>query len=314
MAMTGAASPPPTAGRADGLRTFADRLAAVGMYAAGGFAVLVVVAIGAVLLAKSWPVLTARPLVDVLFSSVWKPSRGQFGYYAFIVGTVQVTVLAMAISVPISLLAAVYLAEYAGRRVRAVAKPLLDLLAGIPSVVIGLFGWLAVVPAVAALAERHGQFTTGLCVLSAAIVLAIMVFPVTISVCEEVLRSVPAGAREASLSVGATHWQTVKHVLLRAVYPGLTAAIILGFSRAFGETMAVLMVVGNVPEVAHSVFDPGYTLPALIANTYGEVASIPLQESALMLAALLLMVVVIVFNLLARVFIRRINTIVGATR
>jgi phosphate transport system permease protein len=272
---------------------------------------LLVAAVGVALLAKSWPVLTARPLAQVLFSSVWKPSRGDFGFYPFIMGTLWVTVLAMAMSVPVSLLVAVYLAEYAGRRVRALAKPLLDLLAGIPSVVFGLCGWLAVVPAVAALGEKFGHFTTGLCVLSGAIVLAIMVFPVTISVCEEVLRSVPVQAREASLAVGATRWQTVKHVLLRAVYPGITAAVILGFSRAFGETMAVLMVVGNVPAAPRSLFDPAYPLPALVANSYGEVMSIPRYDSALMLAALLLMVVVLVFNLLARFVVRGINVRVG---
>ncbi len=288
-------------------RRLADRVAGAGMYAAALLAVLLVLAIGLALLLKAWPILTAKPLTQTLFSSVWKPSRGEFGFYPFIAGTLWVTGLAMAISVPVSLLAAVYLAEYAGRRVRAVAKPLLDLLAGIPSVVFGLCGWLAVVPAVAALGERFGQFTTGLCVLSGAIVLAIMVFPVTISVCEEVLHSVPVQAREASLAVGATHWQTVKHVLLRAVYPGITAAVILGFSRAFGETMAVLMVVGNVPQAPHSLFDPAYPLPALVANSYGEVMSIDRYEGALMLAAFLLMAVVLAFNLFARFVIRRIN-------
>jgi phosphate transport system permease protein len=296
----------PTTSRA--VRKLADRVATAGVYAAAGFTIVLVFAIGVALLVKAWPVLTGKPLAQILFSSVWKPSRGEFGFYPFILGTLWVTVLAMAMSVPVSLLAAVYLAEYAGRRVRAVAKPLLDLLAGIPSVVIGLCGWLAVVPAVAALGERFGQYTTGLCVLSGAIVLAVMVFPVTISVCEEVLRSVPLQAREASLAVGATHWQTVKHVLLRAVYPGITAAVILGFSRAFGETMAVLMVVGNVPQAPHSLFDPAYPLPALVANSYGEVMSIPRTESALMLAALILMAVVLAFNLLARLVIRRIRS------
>jgi phosphate transport system permease protein len=293
-------------------RKRADGLATVGVYAAGAFVLLLVVAVGLTLLVKAWPVLTGKPLLRLLFDSVWKPSRGEFGYYPFLMGTLWVTVLAMAFSVPISILTAIYLAEYAGRRVRAVAKPLLDLFAGIPSVVFGLCGWLAVVPVVAALGKRFGQDTIGLSVLSGAIVLAIMIFPVTISVCEEVLRSVPLQAREASLAVGATHWQTVRHVLLRAVYPGITAAVILGFSRAFGETMAVLMVVGNVAQVPHSLFDPAYPLPALVANSYGEVMSIPQCESALMLAALLLLVVVLAFNLLARVVIRRIRASTGS--
>ena len=113
--------------------------------------------------------------------------------------------------------------------------------------------------------------------------------------------------REASLSLGATRWQTIKHAVIRTALPGLGAAIILGFSRAFGETMAVLMVVGNVPIVPKSVFDSAYPLPALIANNYGEMMSIPLYDSAMLLAALILMLVILFFTLLARLTLIRIE-------
>ncbi len=268
---------------------------------------LIVLAVAAALVVKSWPVLHVTPLREILLSSSLRPERNEFGFGSFIVGTLWVTGLAMALSIPVSLLTAVYLAEYAGSRVRALAKPLLDLLAGIPPVVYGLCGVLAVVPAVAWLGERCGVFTTGYSVLAGGIILAIMVFPITISVCEEVLRSVPQAAREASLALGATRWQTVKGVLLRAVYPGLSAGLVLGFSRAFGETMAVLMVVGNVPSAPHSVFDAAYPLPALIANKYGEMMSIPRYDAALLLAALILLVVVLGFNLGSRMVIRRVR-------
>jgi phosphate transport system permease protein len=130
-----------------------------------------------------------------------------------------------------------------------------------------------------------------------------MVFPIIISVTTDVLRSVPTEATEASMALGATRWETVKHVILKSARRGIMAAIVLGFARAFGETMAVLMVVGNVPKVPTSLFDPAYPLPALIANNYGEMMSIPMYDSVLMLAALVLLLVVAAFNLGAQLFL-----------
>jgi phosphate transport system permease protein len=188
-------------------------------------------------------------------------------------------------------------------------KPLIDLLAGIPSVVYGLWGVLAVVPFIKnTLAPALGAETIGgYSILAGGIVLSIMVFPIIISVTGEVLRSVSLDMREVSLSLGATKWQTIKHVVLRKARPGIFAAIVLGFSRAFGETMAVLMVVGNVPKVPTSVFDPAYPLPALMANTFGEMMSIPLYDSAILLAALMLLIVVLIFNILARMVLIKIE-------
>ena len=127
-----------------------------------------------------------------------------------------------------------------------------------------------------------------------------MVFPVIIHVCMEVFQTVPQGMKEASLALGATEWQTVKCVVMRRALPGIIAAVILGVSRVFGETMAVMMVVGNVAKIPTSVFDPAYPLPALIANNYGEMMSMPLYDSALLLAALVLLVFVVSFNVVAR--------------
>ncbi len=285
-------------------REVRDRLAA-GITAIAAILCLVLAfGIAVALLVKSRPILATSSVAHLLLSSSWRPLKHEFGLYPFIIGTLCVSGLAMAIAVPICLLSAVYVSEYSHRRVRSMAKPLLDLLAGIPPVVFGLFGVLAIVPVVAKLAERSGSFSTGYSVLAGGVVLAIMVFPIVISVTEEVLRKVPLDARAASLALGATRWQTTKHVLLRAALPGVFAAVVLGFSRAFGETMAVLMVVGNVPTIPKSLFDPAYPLPALIANNYGEMMSIPMYDSALMFAALVLLAVVIVFNVLA-VFVLR---------
>ncbi len=149
--------------------------------------------------------------------------------------------------------------------------------------------------------------TSGYCVLSGGLILAIMVVPIITALSFEVFTAVPDDMRVAALSIGATRWETIKHVVFRKAYPGIIATVILGFSRAFGETMAVLMVVGNVAKVPGSLFDPAYPLPALIANNYGEMMSIPLYDSALMLAALILLIIVVIFNILAKLMLIRVK-------
>ena len=260
------------------------------------FAALLVVLIAAGLLWKAWPVFSLESLTNLLFSSTWKPLKGEFGFFAFIAGTFWVTAVAMVIAIPLCLLTAIYLAEYAPGWVSRSVKPVIDLLAGIPSVVYGLWGILVVIPAVKWLAGMAGIVTNGYNVLTGGIVLAIMVFPVIISISEEVIRSVPQGMREVPMALGATRWQATKLTVMKGAAPGIIAACILGFSRAFCETMAVLMVVGNVARIPGSIFDPAYPLAALIANNYGEMMSIPVYDAALMFAAFLLMATVFLFN------------------
>ena len=257
---------------------------------------------------KSRPVLASQPLGELFFSSRWRPFHGDFGFLPFIMGTVWVTGVAVLIAVPLCLLTSIYLSEYAHSRVREWIKPLIDILAGIPSVVFGVWGILVVVPFIKdTVAPFFKVFSTGYSILAGGIVLAIMIFPVIIHVSLEVFRAVPQEVREASLAVGATRWQTIKHVVMRKALPGVAAAVVLGIARAFGETMAVLMVVGNVPKIPHSVLDPAYPLPALIANNYGEMLSIPLYDSALMLAALILLLVILIFNVLSRMILLRVE-------
>jgi len=242
---------------------------------------------------------------------------GSSGLKPFIVGTVWVTGLAMVIAVPLCILAAIYLAEYASPRVRALIKPLVDLLAGVPSVVYGAWALLVVVPFIANVvgpyAQAHWQkvpflfteYTTGFSVLAGGIVLAVMVSPTIISVAEEVLRAVPGDYRDVSYAVGATRLETITRVVVRKALPGLVAAVVLGVSRALGETMAILMVVGNVAVSPKSVFDAAYPLPALIANNYGEMMSIPLYDSALLCSSLVLLALVVFFNVLAQIVLAR---------
>ncbi|MEJ2606253.1 MAG: phosphate ABC transporter permease subunit PstC [Anaerolineales bacterium] len=275
--------------------------------------------IALVLLLRAWPILSAKPLKANLLGTSWQPYRGIFGFLPFIVGTMWVTILAMIITVPPSLLTAIHLAEYTPSRARALIKPLIDLLAGIPSVVYGVWGVLVLVPLVEHtvipfcsvhlrwIPFLNSENPTGFGVLSGGLVLAVMVFPIIISVSEEVIHVVPQGLREASLALGATHWQTTKHIVLRKALPGVAAAVVLGFSRAFGETMAVMMVVGNIAQLPQSLFDAAYPLTALIANNYGEMLSVPMYDSALLAAALILLVVVLIFNILSRLVLLRLH-------
>jgi phosphate transport system permease protein len=255
---------------------------------------------------KSRAIFAVQSFSQLFLHSSWHPLSGEFGLLPFLMGTLWVTMVAMVLAVPVSLLTAIYLSEYAPKPVREVTKPIVDVLAGIPSVVYGVWGVLLIVPLVSRhIAPLFGVYSSGYCVLSGGVVLAVMVFPTIIHVSLEVFSSVEYGLRETSLSLGATKWETVKHVVLRKGLQGIIAAVVLGLSRAFGETMAVLMVVGNVPKLPKSVFDAAYPLPALLANNYGEMMSIPLYDSALMLAALILLLVVLFFNILARFFLVR---------
>jgi phosphate transport system permease protein len=276
-----------------------------------------VLLIAAALYLRARPILNARPLRELLFSTAWHPLKGEFGFYPFIMGTLWVTAVAMLIAVPPSLLTAIYLAEYAPPRFLAFAKPLIDLLAGIPSVVYGVWGMLTIVPFVehtvgpalnrwlGALGLFRTDNPTGYGVLAGGLVLAVMLFPIIIAVAQEVIQAVPQGLREASLALGATRWQTIRNVVLRRAWPGVMAAVVLGLSRAFGETMAVLMVVGNVAQVPHSIFDAAYPLTALIANNYGEMMSIPLYDAALLCGALILLLIVLAFNTASRLVLVR---------
>lgn len=285
-----------------------DRTARIVMIVLTVFSGVLVFLIAFGLFQRSLPILKIKSLGELLFSSSWRPSKGDFGFFPFIMGTLFVTGAAMAIAVPFSLLTSIYLSEYAYKRIRVIAAPMIDLLAGIPSVVYGVWGILVIVPFVKNIvAPFFGTFSTGYTVLSAAIVLAIMILPIIIHISGEVLQAVPDELRDASLSLGATKWQTVKHVVLRKALPGIVAAVVLGLSRAFGETMAVLMVAGNVSKIPTSLLSPAYPLPALIANNYGEMLSIPLYDSALLFAALLLFAVVVFFNMISKLILIRIE-------
>jgi phosphate transport system permease protein len=294
-----------------------DRLASKVLFLLTLLPVLLLIAVTVALALRSWPILQEYSLWELISGRVWKPQQGLFGFWPFIAGTFWVTIVGVGLAVPPCILTALYLSEYARNSTRAVMKPLLDLLAAIPSVVYGVWGVLVIVPLVgdhlAPFLDRWLGFIpifkfnqpTGYGILAGGIVLAVMIAPFIIAVIYEVLMTVPEHLRHASLAVGATRWQTIRYVILPQILPGLVAGIVLGLSRALGETMAVLMVVGNVPQVPTSIFDAAYPLPALIANNYGEMMSIPMYDAALLGAALILLAIILVFNVLSTLVLQQ---------
>ena len=282
------------------------------------FPLLLIAIITITLVIRAWPILSEFGFSDLILGDVWRPNNGQFGLWPFILGTVWVTAIGVILAVPVCLLASLYLSEYANNRTRSIVKPILDLLSAIPPVVYGVWGLLSIVPLVdeiiAPLAERWLKSIsifavtqpTGFGILAGGIVLAVMISPLIISVTFEVLSTVPNELKQAALGVGATRWQMIRSVVLPQVISGIIAAVVLGTSRALGETIAVLMVVGNVPNIPTSIFDSAYPLSALIANNYGEMMSIPLYDAALLCSALVLLIIILIFNILSTLILQRI--------
>ncbi len=258
------------------------------------------------LFSKSRPIFEHHNILKLVFSSEWFPLRGCFGLFNFIFGTFIVTALSIIIAAPLCILTSIYLSEYASKRILYWAKLFIDLLAGIPAVVYGVWGILVIVPVIRDyIAPFFSRTTTGYSLLAGGIVLSIMVSPIIISVLLEIFASIEAELKESSLALGATKWQTIKFVILKKSFSGIISGIILGVSRALGGTMAVLMVTGNVAIIPESIFEPIYTIPSLIANNYGEMLSIPLYDSALMFAGFILLLIILVFNIASRLMLMK---------
>lgn len=289
-------------------RIFKDKFARSLMFVLTILSLLLLVAMGIGLYLKSEMILDEHSLWSLLTTNEWRPLKGIFGFLPFIVGTLAVTALSILIALPIALLTSIYLSENASPWIKRVVFPVLDILAGIPSVVYGVWGTLIIVPWIAdKLGPRFVDYTSGYTVLASGIVLGVMILPILVSLFLEIFSIVPQDYRDAAASLGATRWQISTKVILRKAMPGIVAAVVLAISKAFGETIAVLMVCGNSPDIPKSLFDPCYPLPALIANNYGEMLSLPLYESALMFAAFILFFIILVFNVASRMMLQRIE-------
>lgn len=246
-------------------------------------------------------------LRDFLLGTVWRPGQGQYGILAMILGSILVTLLAMALGVPFALGCAIFLAEVAPDRVRSVVRPAIELLAGIPSVVYGLVGMVWLVPVIRQIPVEQNS---GYSLLAAAIVLAVMILPTITNIAEDAIRAVPQSYREGALALGSTHWQTIWHVVLPAARSGIIAGIILGIGRALGETMAMIMVIGNsvvMPSPLNAnpltlFLRQARTLTGNIAVEIGYATGI--HESALFATGVVLFVFIMIVNVTARALMK----------
>src|SRR6185295_16667379 len=299
-------------------RTF-DRAFAAGVAALALLVPLTLAAITVLLLIDSWPSLTTFGLT-YFTTTEWDPVKLVFGAAAYVYGTLVTTVVAVVIATPIAVGAAIFLTEFAPRRLRGPVAYVIELLAYIPSIVYGLWAIFVLVPVMRNNVEPALQNTVGrlpvfgqlfsgppigLDLLTGGVVLAIMILPILTAVSREVLLAVPPTQREAMIGLGATRWEAVSRAVLPYARPGIIGGAVLGVARAFGETMAVTMVVGNSSrDISGSLFVPGYTMASAIANQFVEADS-ELYFSAIVEIAFVLLLVGIIVNSVARVLIRR---------
>jgi phosphate transport system permease protein len=249
------------------------------------------------LLREGLPALGSTPLRS-LFSLRWYPIEGYFGIVPLILGSLLVTVVATLIALPFGICTAVFLAEVAPSWLRDILKPIIEILAGIPSVVLGFIGILVFVPFM----RKFLDIPTGLTAFTGALMLGLISIPTIVSVAEDALNTVPGSYRQAALALGATQWQTIWHVTLPAAKSGVLTAVMLGIGRSLGETMAVMMVTGNAPVMPvhlNSIFAPVRTMTATIASEMGEVASGSQHYQVLFFIGIILFLLSLVINISA---------------
>ena len=243
------------------------------------------------------PIFKTVSVKEFVLGKYWYPTSdpADFGILPLIVASLVVTFFSGLISIPLGVMTAIYIAEIASDRVSEIVKPMVELLAALPSVVIGFFGMVLVAPFL----QRIFDIPTGLNLFNAAIMLAFMSIPTICSISEDAIHSVPAALKEASVALGATHLQTIVRVILPASISGIGTAVILGLSRAIGETMVVLMVAGGAAMIPESIFDPVRPMPASIAS---EMAEAPVGSDhyyALFATGIVLFVFTLIFNIIA---------------
>jgi phosphate transport system permease protein len=292
----------------------ADQAWTAGLYVLGG-SVLVVAGIVVLKLADvARPAFKALGLVAYLLGTTWDPVSGSFGALPFIYGTVVTSLVAIALALPVSVGLALFLSEMGPKRLRPAVGFAIETLASIPSVVYGLWGLFVLVPLLRDPVEPFlGRVLgflplfrgppIGLGFLAAGIILAVMILPTIASVTIEVLKTVPAPLKEGALALGATRWEAIRLAVLPYARPGILGAALLGLARALGETMAVTMVIGNSPDIRASLFAPGYTLPAVIANEFAEAVT-PEHTGALAGLALVLFGITVLLSAAARLLVR----------
>ena len=260
--------------------------------------ILVMVLIFFFLIRESLAAFSVVGVSSLLFGMKWHSAGNTFGMAPIIVGSIMVTLLALVINIFVGVPLAIYLSELAGPRGRSILKPAIELLAGVPSIVYGFLGVLVLVVYL----EKSFDMLTGRSILAGAILLGIMFIPALTTICEDALRAVPKEFKEGSLALGATHWQTVRRVTLPAASSGIIAAVVLNVGNIIGETMAALLVVGNVarlPSPIFDIFDPSAIFTSVIAGEMGEVPHGSIHYHALFAVGFVLLAIVTVLNISA---------------
>ena len=244
------------------------------------------------------PIIAKVGFFNFVFGMDWAPSQGKFGIFPMIIGTVSVTLGATILGVPIAVCCSIFLAEFAPAMLGNIVRPAIQLLAGIPSVVYGFWGLLFIVPTI-----RNYLGGPGLSILAGSIILGIMILPTVISISEVSLLSLPRQYKEGALALGLTHWQTIRTVLLPAAKSGIVAAIILGIGRAVGETMAVIMILGNAVAIPQSILDPARTLTTNIGIEMGYASGE--HRQALFATGIVLLSIIMILNAIAQYVTRK---------
>jgi phosphate transport system permease protein len=274
-----------------------ERTIQISFFAIASASILTLSLIVVFLFMEGIPIFEKVSVTDFVFGKYWYPTYDppEFGIFPLIVASLSVTCVASLISIPLGVMTALYLAEIASTRLREIVKPIVELLAALPSVVIGFFGMVVVAPFL----QDTFNLATGLNLFNAALMLAFMSVPTICSISEDAIFSVPKELKEASLALGASHWETIWRVMVPASISGISTAVILGMSRAIGETMVVLMVAGGAAMIPTSIFDPVRPLPASIA---AEMAEAPFRGDhyyALFATGIVLFAFTLLFNLVA---------------
>jgi phosphate transport system permease protein len=259
---------------------------------------------------KARPALAHQGVLSFVFSNDWNPSREIFGGWPLVAGTLITSAIALVVGVPVAVASALFVTELCPRPLRAPLTALVELLAAVPSVVYGLWGIFVVIPALKPIEQWVadtfsflpfvGGSVAGPNYFVAGLILAIMILPIVSAISREVIATVPADLKEASLALGATRWEMIRMAILPHARAGIVGASMLGLGRAIGETIAVTLVIGNAPTIGSQIFDQGYTLAAVIANEFGEAANDKLHSGALIAAGLVLFVLTLIINALAR--------------
>ncbi|MFO7637713.1 MAG: phosphate ABC transporter permease subunit PstC [bacterium] len=286
------------------LRNIGDRAARLVFMANALLAAVVLLGILGYLLVYGLRTFAGTPVAGFLFGGRWNPDaygEPMYGLVPLLAGSFFTTLIALAVGIPVGIAGAVFIAERLKGRFRVVVKTVVELFAGFPSVVLGFFGLVVIAPFI----SRLFNVPSGLGLLNAGFILALMSLPTIISVSDDAIRVVPQSYREAAYALGATPWTTAIRVVLPAAKSGILAAVMLGFGRAVGETMAVLMVAGNAAIIPKSLFDPVQTITATIAIELGEVPFHTTHFYALFALGLVLFLIALATNLVAESLIRR---------